>query len=93
MNKWMDVLKKINVTKLGEVVEIEKDVYEIKVPDCSMSHPIHDMIGGQKGICPMGLIVAAASSIADEEGKVPEISYSKFFPDGTSTELRMVKEE
>ena len=91
MNKWMDVLKKVNVTTNGEVVEIEKDVYEIKIPDCSMSHPIHDMIGGQKGICPMGLIVAAASSIADEN-KVPEISYSKFFPEGTSTTLKMVKE-
>jgi len=91
MDKWMNVLKKVNVTKEGEVVEIEKDVYEIKVPDCSMAHPIHDMIGGQKGICPMGLIVAAASSIADE-GKIPEIDYSKFYPEGTSTKLRMVKE-
>ena len=51
-----------------------------------MCNPIHEIVGDRKGICPLALIISAAYSIV-EPNPEPVISYSKFTPTGTETEL------
>jgi hypothetical protein len=91
MGKWLEVLKLCGITKNGEIIDRGNDEYEIKIPDCSMCNPIHEIMGDQKGICPMALIMAASSSIGDD-AKVPEMSYSTIHPTGTATELKFTSE-
>ncbi len=94
MEKWMDVLKLIGVTKNGQIIDKGNDEYEIQIPDCSLCNPIHQVIDidTQKGICPMALILISASSLV-ETNKQPEIEYSEFMPTGTKTTLKLVEEK
>lgn len=90
MEKWMKVLELAGVVKGGSIIKLADDEYEIKIPHCAMCNPIHEIVGDQKGICPMALILASASSVAKIE-KVPEMTYSEFMPTGTITNLKFVE--
>ena len=87
MTKWMDILMKSRIVKNGSVVQNDDGTYSIKIPYCLLCHPIHDLIGNQKGICPMALILTAIGSIADNS-KEPTIEYSNFSPTGTVTTVK-----
>ncbi|TXT56170.1 MAG: hypothetical protein BAJALOKI2v1_620004 [Promethearchaeota archaeon] len=90
MEIWLEVLKLTGITKEGYIEEKGDDTYNIVIPDCSMCNPIHDMIGDQKGICPMALILASSIAITDAEIE-PEMQYSEFSPTGTKTTLKLKK--
>ena len=93
MEKWIEVLKLTKVSPSAYVVDKGNDEYTISIPDCSMHDPIHDVLGKEaKGICPMALIIAAASSFVKKD-KVPEMDYSIIHPTGTTTEFKFVKPE
>ncbi|MBD3194022.1 MAG: hypothetical protein GF317_03135 [Candidatus Lokiarchaeota archaeon] len=92
MEKWLEVLKVTGITQNGQIKEINENEFEIIIPDCSLHDPIHEIIGDQKGICPMALILASASAVGQENGKVPEMNYSEFHPTGTTTKLKFVNE-
>jgi hypothetical protein len=92
METWMEILKMTGITKTGHIVEKGEDKYQIVIPDCSLSNPIHEIIGDQKGICPMALILASSTAIADESTPI-EIDYSSFTPTGTKTDIHFIKEE
>ncbi len=87
MEKWLEVLRLTGISKKAQLVEKGKDTYIIEIPDCTMCNPIHEVMGDAKGICPMALIVAAASAFVSTD-KVPVISYSRILPTGTSTDLK-----
>ncbi|MFW9923629.1 MAG: hypothetical protein ACFFDW_10135 [Candidatus Thorarchaeota archaeon] len=87
LNQWMLVLKEANVVKNGQVVENKDGSFDIVIPHCMLCDPIHKMIGDQKGICPMALILASAGHIADDT-KEPVIEYSTFNPTGTVTNVK-----
>lgn len=91
MEMWMEILKMTGITKNGQIIEISEDKYQILIPDCSLHDPIHEIIGDQKGICPMALIIASSTAIADNSKPI-EIDYSTFTKTGTKTELQFVKE-
>ncbi|TXT62100.1 MAG: hypothetical protein BAJALOKI1v1_1030016 [Promethearchaeota archaeon] len=92
MNTWMEILKMTGITKNGRIAKDGDDKYKIIIPDCSLHDPIHEIIGDAKGICPMALILASSSAIADDDSKSIEINYSEFTPTGTSTDMKLVKE-
>ena len=81
---WMNILMKGKIVKNGEVIKNDDGSFTINIPHCAFCDPIHKMIGDQKGICPMALILTSVASIADDT-KEPEISYSDFTPTGTAT--------
>ena len=88
MEKWIEVLRLIGISEDIHLVDHGNDMYTINIPHCSMCDPIHELMGiDSKGICPMALIIAAASSFVPSD-KVPEINYSKLSPTGTSTDLK-----
>ena len=87
MNQWMHILGEVKVVKNGKVVQKEDGSYDIVIPHCMFCDPIHKMIGDQKGICPMALILSAAGHIADNS-KEPIIEYSTFNPTGTVTNVK-----
>ena len=70
---------------------MEDGSFNINIPHCMLCDPIHEMIGDQKGICPMALILASAGSIADDS-KEPLIEYSTFNPTGTITNVKFDQE-
>lgn len=87
MARWISVMESAKIIKDAEVThDADNDEFTIRIGTCSMCKPIHDIIGDQKGICPLALIISAASSIVDED-REPKISYSTFFPTGTETTL------
>lgn len=90
MEIWLEVLKLTGITKKGYIEQKADDTYNIVIPDCAMCNPIHDMIGDQKGICPMALILASSISVIDTELE-PEMEYSEFMPTGTETILKLKK--
>ncbi|MBN1330216.1 MAG: hypothetical protein JXA54_12145 [Candidatus Heimdallarchaeota archaeon] len=87
LNQWMKILGEAKVVKNGTVIEKEDGSFEIVIPHCMLCDPIHKMIGDQKGICPMALILASAGHIADNT-KEPVIEYSTFTPTGTVTSVK-----
>ncbi|NHJ85132.1 MAG: hypothetical protein FK734_06695 [Asgard group archaeon] len=87
LNQWMKVLAEAKVVKNGTVTLKEDGSYEIQIPHCLLCDPIHKMIGDQKGICPMALILSAVGHIADDT-KEPVIEYSTFTPTGTITTVK-----
>ncbi|TFF97247.1 MAG: hypothetical protein EU547_04805 [Promethearchaeota archaeon] len=91
MQKWMEVLKMTGITENGRVVQDSENEYRIVIPNCALHDPIHEIIGDQKGICPMALILASASAVTDDIGEM-EINYSDFTPTGTNTSLKILKE-
>jgi hypothetical protein len=89
MKMWMDVMKDVNMIDNKSLVEDKGDgKYNLVINKCSMCHPIHEVMGQKKGICPLALIISSASSIVDKE-KEPAISYSSFTPEGTTTLLSL----
>ncbi|MBN1215801.1 MAG: hypothetical protein JXA99_10230 [Candidatus Lokiarchaeota archaeon] len=93
MEKWIDVLTLTRIAKDAHLVEINEDHFVINIPHCSMCDPIHEIMGlDAKGICPMAMIIAAASSFVYND-KNPVIDYSKINPLGTSTVLKFEKQE
>jgi len=93
MEKWIEVLKFIKISEDAHLVDKGNDEYTINIPHCSMCDPIHEMMGiDSKGICPMALIIAAASSFVPSE-KIPVINYSVLTPTGTSTDLKFTAPE
>jgi hypothetical protein len=91
MNKWMEILKMTGITENGRVVEKGDNEYQIVIPNCSLHDPIHEIIGDAKGICPMALILASSSALADDTEDI-EINYSEFSKTGTKTDLKFVRE-
>ena len=91
LHTWLKILEKAKVIKNGKVVKLENGSYDIVLPHCMMCNPIHEMIGDQKGICPMALILSAAGTVADNT-KEPEIGYSTFTKTGTVTNVKFDKE-
>lgn len=91
MSKWIEVLQLAGVIKDGKVNQLDENKYEIDIPHCSMCDPIHDIIGDQRGICPMALIIAASGSVSGTQPE-PEIDYSNFHPTGTTTVLTFAEE-
>ncbi|NHJ47068.1 MAG: hypothetical protein FK733_04700 [Asgard group archaeon] len=87
LNKWLQILNETKIIKNGIIVQQDDGSYEIVLPHCMMCDPIHEMIGDQKGICPMALILTAAGSIADNS-KEPQIGYSTFTKTGTITNVK-----
>ena len=87
MNQWMKIITEAKVVKNGQVVKNDDGSYEIVIPNCMFCDPIHKLIGEQKGICPMALILTSAAHIADDT-KEPVIDYSIFTPTGTRTKVR-----
>ena len=88
MEAWIKVLHLIGISEDAHLTKKGEDEFTINIPHCSMCDPIHDMMGlDTKGICPMALIIAAASSFVPYD-KTPSISYSKFSPTGTATDLK-----
>ena len=87
LNKWLKVLDEAKVIKNGSIVTKEDGSYEIRLPHCLFCDPIHKMIGDQKGICPMALILSSVGHIADST-KEPIIGYSTFTPTGTITRVK-----
>ena len=92
MQALLVILDKAKVIKNGKVVKLDDGSYDIVLPHCMMCNPIHDMIGDQKGICPMALILSAAGTVADDT-KEPEIGYSTFTKTGTVTNVKFDKEQ
>lgn len=92
MEKWIQVMEKAKILEGGCIKKVSDDEVTIDIGKCSMSHPIHEVIGQKKGICPLALIVASASSIVDKE-REPVISYSNFTPTGTTTTIRFKVKE
>lgn len=93
MQKWIEVIADANIIDDDATVTInENGETVIDIKKCSMSYPIHEVMGQKKGICPLALIVASASNIVDDT-KEPVISYSKFTPDGTKTVLTFKDKE
>ena len=88
---WLKILSKTKVIKNGKIVKLEDGSYDIVLPHCMMCNPIHEMIGDQKGICPMALILASVGSVADNT-KEPEIGYSTFTKTGTVTNIKFDQE-
>ncbi len=87
MEGWIEVLKLTRISKDANVVDNGDGSYFINLPHCMMCNPIHKVMGTDvKGICPMGLIVGAASAFV-EEGKTVELDYSTITPTGTSTKI------
>lgn len=86
MEKWLQAIMDAKVVFNASITNMNGSGYKINIPNCSMCHPIHSIIGEKKGICPMALIVAAAASIVEPD-KEPAISYSEFTPTGTTTTL------
>lgn len=84
MQQWMKLLISVGMVKTGEVTAAGPDAYKISIPHCMMCHPIHEIIGQQKGICPMALILAGAGTIVDSTKDVT-MDYSSFTPTGTDT--------
>lgn len=91
LKQWMHILGEAKVVKNGEIVKKEDGSFDIVIPHCMLCDPIHKMIGDQKGICPMALILASAGHIADNT-KEPTIEYSDFHPTGTVTNVKFDKE-
>ena len=89
MQRWLDVIVAANIIEDSATVRMENgsDI-KINIVKCSMCHPIHEVMGQKKGICPLALIIASASSIIDDT-KEPELSYSQFTPTGTVTILNL----
>ena len=88
MNKWIEVLQLCKVVDNAKIEETGRDgEYIIDIPHCSMCDPIHDIVGDEKGICPMALIIAASGSVSGDQ-QTPEIEYSTFHPTGTKTVLK-----
>ncbi|MBD3190408.1 MAG: hypothetical protein GF308_07175 [Candidatus Heimdallarchaeota archaeon] len=87
LDKWMNILEVGKIVTNGSVKENTDGTFTIDIPHCMLCDPIHEMIGDQKGICPMALILSAAGSIADNT-KEPEIEYSEFHPTGTITKVK-----
>jgi hypothetical protein len=92
LNVWLKILGKAKVIKNGKVVKLDDGSYDIVLPHCMMCNPIHEMIGDQKGICPMALILSAAGSVADNT-KEPIIDYSTFTKTGTVTNIKFDQNE
>lgn len=91
LNQWMHILDEAKVVKKGKVEQKEDGSFDIIIPHCMLCDPIHKMIGDQKGICPMALILSAAGHIADDT-KEPTIKYSIFTPTGTVTNVKFDKD-
>ena len=53
MQKWMTVMEKAKVVTSSASVYEENGHIAIDIPDCTMSHPIHEVMGQKKGICPL----------------------------------------
>ena len=87
MNQWMKIITEAKVVKNGQVINNGDGSFEIVIPNCMFCDPIHKMIGDQKGICPMALILTSAAHIADDT-KEPVIEYSTFTPTGTVTKVK-----
>jgi len=87
MQKWMNILNTGGITKKGIVRKEGDNSYIIDIPHCSLCDPIHKMIGEQKGICPMALILTAAGTVSDDT-KEAAIEYSNFIPTGTITKVK-----
>ncbi|MBD3229048.1 MAG: hypothetical protein GF329_12735 [Candidatus Lokiarchaeota archaeon] len=93
MQKWINVLHLAKISEDAELIDKGNEEYIIKIPHCSMCNPIHETIGPDvKGICPMALIIVAASNFV-KHNKVPEIDYSQMHPTGTTTNLKFVAPE
>lgn len=93
MQKWLEVIADAKIIEDDACVEInEKGETVIDIKKCSMSYPIHEVMGQKKGICPLALIVASASNIVDDT-KEPEIAYSVFTEDGTKTVITFKDKE
>ncbi len=90
MNQWMKLLISVGMVKTGEVTAVGGDSYKISIPHCMMCHPIHEIIGQQKGICPMALILAGAGTIVDSTKDV-SMEYSSFSPTGTDTIVKFAE--
>jgi hypothetical protein len=90
MQQWMKLLAAVNIAKDGSVTAIGDGSYKITLPHCSMCHPIHEIIGQQKGICPMALILTGAGTIVDSTKDVT-MEYSTFTPTGTETIVKFIE--
>jgi hypothetical protein len=90
MKQWMKLLESVGVVKNGVVTETSPGVYNISLPHCMMCHPIHEIIGQQKGICPMALILTGAGTIVDSTKDVI-MEYSTFTPTGTETIVKFAE--
>ncbi len=87
MQQWMKLLATVGITNDGTVTAIGDNSYKVSLPHCSMCHPIHEIIGQQKGICPMALILTGAGTIVDPTKDVT-MEYSLFTPTGTETVVK-----
>ena len=87
MTQRMKIITEAKVVKNGQVINNGDGSFEIVIPNCMFCDPIHKMIGDQKGICPMALILTSAAHIADDT-KEPVIEYSVFSPTGTTTHVK-----
>ncbi|MBN2151758.1 MAG: hypothetical protein JW839_09950 [Candidatus Lokiarchaeota archaeon] len=88
MERWIEVLKLTGISKDANLTDYGDGSFMINIPHCMMCNPIHNVMGTDvKGICPMALIVGAASSFGGQGGKVVEMDYSKITPTGTSTRI------
>ncbi|MBD3351980.1 MAG: hypothetical protein GF364_10890 [Candidatus Lokiarchaeota archaeon] len=92
MERWIKIMESADIASECEVLDKGDDTYQIVIGKCSMSYPIHEVMGQKKGICPLALIVSSAINIVDEDSE-PVIAYSEFTPDGTKTTLRLKKVE
>ena len=92
LGKWMHILEVTKIVKNGNIAIEADGSYKIDIPHCMMCDPIHKLIGEQKGICSMALILIAAGSIADPT-KEPTIEYSQFQPTGTTTIVKFAQEQ
>ncbi len=90
MQQWMKLLISVGMIKVGEVTAVGDGSYKISIPHCMMCHPIHEIIGQQKGICPMALILAGAGTIVDSTKDV-NMEYSSFTPTGTDTIVKFAE--
>ncbi len=90
MEKWIEVLKLTRICKDTNLVDFGDGSFMIHLPHCAMCKPIHNIMGTEvKGICPMALIVGAASSFGNQ-GKTVEMEYSKITSTGTSTKITFI---
>jgi hypothetical protein len=87
LNQWMTIIEEAKVVKNGSLIKKDDGSIDIVIPYCMFHDPIHKLIGNQKGICPMALILSSAAHIADKT-KEPTINYSTFTPTGTITNIK-----
>ncbi len=93
MQRWLEVMVNARIIEDSATVTSEEDgKIKIDIKKCSMCHPIHEILGQKKGICPLALILSSASSIVDGE-KEPTLEYSEFTPTGTVTILNLKDKE